>query len=154
EQQHLDADAESRSRVSGPTPLPSRRARPSLGGERSNRLCPDGLSDLAQPAVQHPVGDRSEAGSRAGQGVVPVKRQLAISVALVLFLAACSQRPDPNTLVMIIEASPTNLDPRIGTDAYSERIDQLLFDGLLTRDEHFELRPGLAERWEVPDPLT
>jgi peptide/nickel transport system substrate-binding protein len=55
---------------------------------------------------------------------------------------------------MIIESSPTNLDPRVGIDAQSERIDELLFDDLLTRDEHFNVRPGLAERWEIPDPLT
>lgn len=78
----------------------------------------------------------------------------AIGIFLALLLSACSQSADPNTLVMIIESSPANLDPRIGTDAQSERIDQLLFDGLLTRDEHFELQPGLAERWEVPDPVT
>jgi peptide/nickel transport system substrate-binding protein len=66
----------------------------------------------------------------------------------------CSGRPDPNTLVMIIESSPTNLDPRIGLDAQSERIDELLFDDLCTRDDHLNVRPGLAERWETPDPLT
>jgi peptide/nickel transport system substrate-binding protein len=55
---------------------------------------------------------------------------------------------------MIIESSPTNLDPRVGIDAYSERIDDLIFDDLLTRDEHFQVQPGLAERWEIPDPLT
>ena len=55
---------------------------------------------------------------------------------------------------MIIEASPLNLDPRVGIDAFSERIDQLLFDGLVRRDEHFNLQPALAERWEIPDPLT
>ncbi|HYA95408.1 MAG TPA: ABC transporter substrate-binding protein [Terriglobales bacterium] len=55
---------------------------------------------------------------------------------------------------MIIESSPANLDPRVGTDAQSERIDALLFDGLVNRDEHFNLVPGLAERWEIPDPLT
>ncbi len=55
---------------------------------------------------------------------------------------------------MIIESSPANLDPRVGLDAQSERIDSLLFDDLLTRDEHFNVQPGLAERWEVPDPLT
>jgi peptide/nickel transport system substrate-binding protein len=55
---------------------------------------------------------------------------------------------------MIIEASPTNLDPRVGTDAYSERIDKLLFDALVRRDEHFNLQPWLAERWDIPDPLT
>jgi ABC-type transport system substrate-binding protein len=74
--------------------------------------------------------------------------------AAVLPMLSCSQPPDPNTLVMIIESSPTNLDPRVGIDAYSERIDELLFDALLTRDEHFNVQPGLAERWETPDPLT
>jgi len=42
----------------------------------------------------------------------------------------------------------------VGIDAQSERIDELLFDSLVRRDEHFELRPWLAERWEIPDPLT
>ena len=55
---------------------------------------------------------------------------------------------------MIIESSPTNLDPRVGTDAQSERIDKLLFDALVRRDEHFNLQPWLAQSWEVPDPLT
>jgi peptide/nickel transport system substrate-binding protein len=74
---------------------------------------------------------------------------------LLLFsLLSCSQAPDRNTLVMIIESSPTNLDPRVGIDAYSERIDSLIFDDLLNRDEHLNVTPGLAERWEIPDPLT
>jgi peptide/nickel transport system substrate-binding protein len=55
---------------------------------------------------------------------------------------------------MIIESSPTNLDPRVGLDAQSERIDELLFDALVRRDEHFNLQPSLAERWDIPDPLT
>jgi len=69
-------------------------------------------------------------------------------------LFSCSQAPDPNTLVMIIESSPTNLDPRVGIDAQSERIGELLFDALLTRDEHLNVQPGLADRWDIPDPLT
>jgi ABC-type transport system substrate-binding protein len=71
-----------------------------------------------------------------------------------LLLVSCSHRTDPNTLVMIIESSPTNLDPRVGLDAQSERIDGLLFDNLLSRDEHLNVKPGLAERWEIPDPRT
>lgn len=55
---------------------------------------------------------------------------------------------------MIIESSPTNLDPRVGLDAQSEDIDGLLFDNLLTRDEHLNVKPGLAERWEIPDAKT
>ena len=74
---------------------------------------------------------------------------LACALAL-----SCSRRPDPNTLVFIVESSPANLDPRIGLDGVSERIDGLLFDNLLTRDEHLNVKPGLAEKWEQPDPTT
>ena len=76
------------------------------------------------------------------------------AIGLSVPLTSCSHSPEPDTLVMIIESSPTNLDPRVGLDAQSERIDGLLFDDLLTRDEHFNVQPGLAERWEIPDPLT
>lgn len=55
---------------------------------------------------------------------------------------------------MIIESSPSNMDPRVGTDAQSERIGKLIFDSLVKRDDHFNLQPWLAERWEIPDPLT
>jgi len=79
---------------------------------------------------------------------------LLIVGGILLPLLSCSQAPDPNTLVMIIESSPANLDPRVGVDGQSERIDQLLFDALLTRDEHFNVQPGLAEHWDNPDPLT
>ena len=55
---------------------------------------------------------------------------------------------------MVIESSPTNLDPRIGTDGQSEHIDSLIFDALVRRDEHFNVQPWLAQSWETPDPLT
>ncbi|HTK96072.1 MAG TPA: ABC transporter substrate-binding protein [Terriglobales bacterium] len=77
-----------------------------------------------------------------------------LPLLLLLPLVACTSKPDRQALVMIIEASPANLDPRIGTDAPSERIDALLFDSLVVRDEHFNLQPSLAERWEIPDPKT
>src|ERR1700720_1407706 len=76
------------------------------------------------------------------------------ALALSLSLLSCSSRPDPNTLVMLIESSPTNLDPRIGVDAQSERIDSLIFDYLLSRGDNLDVAPGLAERWEIPAPLT
>jgi peptide/nickel transport system substrate-binding protein len=82
-----------------------------------------------------------------------VKPAITILFSLAL-LAGCSHSPDPNTVVMVIESSPANLDPRVGTDAQSERIDELIFDALLRRDDHFSVLPGLAERWENPDPLT
>lgn len=77
-----------------------------------------------------------------------------ITLVMVSCLLACSSKPDPNTLVMLIESSPTNLDPRVGVDAQSERIDNLIFDDLLSRGDNLDVAPGLAERWEIPDPLT
>jgi peptide/nickel transport system substrate-binding protein len=76
------------------------------------------------------------------------------ALALILSLLSCSSKPDPNTLVMIIESSPTNLDPRVGIDAQSARIDALIFDGLLARGDNLNVVPDLAEHWDTPDPLT
>jgi peptide/nickel transport system substrate-binding protein len=86
-----------------------------------------------------------------------VSNRIAVFLAalsLLLFSLSCAKRPDPNTVVMVIENSPTNLDPRVGLDAQSERIGELLFDSLVRRDEHFELQPWLAESWEIVDPQT
>lgn len=79
---------------------------------------------------------------------------LIATLLLASFLTSCARKPAPNELVMIIESSPTNLDPRVGLDAQSERIDALIFDNLLSRDEHLSVKPGLAESWDIPDPKT
>ena len=79
---------------------------------------------------------------------------MLLACLLCVLFISCSSKPDVNTLVMIIESSPTNLDPRVGLDAQSERIDDLIFDDLLTRDAHLNVTPGLAERWDIPDPQT
>jgi peptide/nickel transport system substrate-binding protein len=66
----------------------------------------------------------------------------------------CTQQRDSQTVVMVIESSPISLDPRVGTDAQSERIGELIFDSLLRRDRNSNLIPALAERWEVLDSLN
>jgi ABC-type transport system substrate-binding protein len=78
---------------------------------------------------------------------------LLVGLLFILSLG-CSARRDPGVVVMVIESSPISLDPRIGTDAQSERIAELIFDSLLRRDSSFTLQPALAERWETVDPLT
>ncbi len=55
---------------------------------------------------------------------------------------------------MLIESSPVNLDPRVGTDEASEHIDALIFDALVRKDARFQPQPWLAQSWEQPDPLT
>jgi len=47
-----------------------------------------------------------------------------------------------------------NLDPRIGTDAYSAHLDGLIFSSLVAHDAQMNIVPDLAERWETPDALT
>jgi peptide/nickel transport system substrate-binding protein len=84
-------------------------------------------------------------------------RTLALAVLLVVTgcLSGCNRREAAGDVVtVLIESSPTNLDPRIGIDAQSERIDPLIFDSLVRKDSHFNPQPWLAESWETPDPLT
>jgi peptide/nickel transport system substrate-binding protein len=73
---------------------------------------------------------------------------------LVVLTGCHSATRDSRTVVFLIESSPANLDPRIGTDGQSEHIDELLFDGLVARDASFHFTPALAESWEQPEPLT
>ncbi len=76
--------------------------------------------------------------------------------ALLLLLSGCHHATlnDPNTVTVLIESSPTSLDPRVGVDAQSEHIDMLIFDALVKKDAHFNLLPDLATSWEIPDPRT
>ncbi|MHB8301279.1 MAG: ABC transporter substrate-binding protein [Acidobacteriaceae bacterium] len=81
--------------------------------------------------------------------------QVSVALCTLIGLTGCHRPPaDPTTVTVVIESSPANLDPRIGTDAQSERIDELIFDALLKKDKQFNLQPDLATSWEMPDPLT
>src|SRR5271170_5000309 len=80
---------------------------------------------------------------------------LAAAWATVCASCGCHQaRGNPGIVTMVIESSPTSLDPRIGNDGQSEHIDSLIFDSLVRRDEHFNVQPWLARSWDTPDPLT
>lgn len=78
-----------------------------------------------------------------------------LALVVLLSIAGCYAPPrDPETVVFLIESSPANLDPRIGTDAQSQRIDALLFDGLVDHNASFQFIPALAVSWDQPDPRT
>ena len=110
------------------------------------------MHDTELPRFVANAQTRASGAGRAGPHHEFVR--VAAVVLLAFSLVSCSSKPDAKTLVMIIESSPSNLDPRVGIDGQSERIDNLLFDDLLERDEHLNVKPALAERWEIPDPLT
>lgn len=83
-------------------------------------------------------------------------------IACVLSLAGCGggERPGSaasatgNELVIAFDGSPTNLDPRIGTDQYSGRIWDLAASGLIRATPSGEYTGDIAERWETPDDRT
>jgi peptide/nickel transport system substrate-binding protein len=84
-------------------------------------------------------------------------RILALALIVLSISAGCAyfrSKADPNTVVFLIESAPTNLDPRIGADAYSAHLDGLIFSSLVAHDAQMNVIPDLAERWETPDPLT
>jgi peptide/nickel transport system substrate-binding protein len=70
--------------------------------------------------------------------------------------AACGGNAvvDPDTVTVAMDAAPASLDPRVGTDAASERLAQLLFSSLVKKNEASGIEPDLALSWDVPDPTT
>lgn len=97
------------------------------------------------------------------QRFVPRKRQFPTQQASrgicfllpLLCLTACRTLPPATgTATILIESSPNSLDPRIGTDAQSERINGLLYDPLFRLDAHFDPQPWLVQSVDHPDALT
>jgi peptide/nickel transport system substrate-binding protein len=72
------------------------------------------------------------------------------------FLSSCTSMTahEPDTVIMALDESPRNLDPRIGTDASSERLIQLIFSSLVKRSISYDIEPDLALSWEIPNPTT
>jgi peptide/nickel transport system substrate-binding protein len=108
---------------------------------------------LSSPLLERGQDGRAAAGRRPALSSCSRAAGFILSI-LLLPVLSCTTRPDLDTLVMLIESSPTNLDPRVGIDGWSENIDNLIFDDLLVRGDDLKPAPGLAERWDVPDPLT
>lgn len=75
---------------------------------------------------------------------------------LLFFLPACTGEKSPaaDVITIALDQSPTDLDPRIGVDASSERFFQIIFSSLVKKDEHFSIQPDVAENWDIPDPKT
>ena len=77
-------------------------------------------------------------------------------IVLLLVLPSCSGSDvrEPGTVILALDEGPQNLDPRIGIDATSERLIQLMFSSLVKRSRDFRVEPDLALRWDIPNPTT
>jgi peptide/nickel transport system substrate-binding protein len=82
--------------------------------------------------------------------------RFAFALCLVLAVGCKSGKNagEPGTVNFLIESAPTNLDPRVGTDSFSEHLDGLIFDSLVAHDQRLNVVPDLAQKWDTPDPLT
>jgi peptide/nickel transport system substrate-binding protein len=85
-----------------------------------------------------------------------IRRALSlVATGVWVMLCACGEaKRGPGDVVFVIESNPANLDPRYATDGTTQRIDRLIFSGLVVRDAQMNLHGDLAESWETPDPLT
>ena len=104
------------------------------------------------------TGSETPVMHRATPGVFPFTSLISFTslLPLILLLSSCSRttRTEPGVVNFLIESMPVNLDPRIGTDGQSERIDGLMFDSLVELDTQRNPKGDLAETWEIPDPRT
>ncbi|VAX20646.1 ABC transporter, substrate-binding protein (cluster 5, nickel/peptides/opines), partial [hydrothermal vent metagenome] len=84
-----------------------------------------------------------------------IKRGTLAVFTLLLLLSACHKAKEtpPNTFVIGVETGPAMLDPRLATDSASSKAFDLLFNGLVKREDDFSIVPDLAETWEVKDRL-
>ncbi len=87
--------------------------------------------------------------------LIPSAPLLVVAWGLTL-LGGCADSVvrDPDAVVIAIEASPTQLDPRYSIDAYSSRIGSLLFASLTRSGVDARPLPYAASKWWQPDRKT
>jgi peptide/nickel transport system substrate-binding protein len=88
------------------------------------------------------------------------RQWIVLAIALVT-LAACGGGEkkqtgggDENRLIVEVQSSPTNLDPRVGNDNVSGRIFDICCRGLIQVTPEMDYAPDLAQSWETPDDRT
>src|SRR5262245_49411142 len=68
---------------------------------------------------------------------------------------ACARRPaDPTGVTVIVDSGPASLDPRLGSDEASRRVDDLIFNSLFRLGDDGATVPDLALASEAPDDRT
>ena len=88
---------------------------------------------------------------------------IAAAVAASVILSGCgggekkngaADGGNANRLVIGLKSSPTNLDPRVGNDNASGRVQELCCSGLIKVTPELDYAPDIAASWETPDDKT
>ncbi len=77
------------------------------------------------------------------------------AIAVIFLLFAACHKPEPplrNYLYIGLESGPRHFDPRLSTDAASSKMSDLLYNGLVKRNDDFTISGDLAQSWENPTP--
>ncbi len=76
---------------------------------------------------------------------------LLLLVVIAFSFTGCKKKRkiDVNSVTVGLEGSPSTLDPRLAADAYSTRVNSLIYNGLVRIDENGRVVPDLAEKWEI-----
>ena len=84
-----------------------------------------------------------------------IKALAAVLLAVLLAVGCGGGRDTPaDVITLAVPSSPNNLDPRIGTDEVSQKIQQLVYSTLFALNERLEVVGLLAESWDSPTPTT
>jgi peptide/nickel transport system substrate-binding protein len=88
--------------------------------------------------------------------VIAPSALLPCALCLLPFLLGCREagHAPPNTIVIALANSPTNMDPGVGLDEASQKIHQLLYSSLVKIDPSLRVVPDLATRFETTDYQT
>lgn len=100
-----------------------------------------------------------------------MKKSFIVALTLLLLVgivAGCTQKPaqttpeqpqqpaapaKPQELVFAIAAEVPNLDPQVATDTYAIMVGNAIYEGLV-RVVNNEVKPGMAEKWDVSEDKT
>ncbi len=75
-------------------------------------------------------------------------KTMAIMIGVVILAVACTPKRERAEIVVGIESFPSSLDPRYPADAYSSKVQSLIFNGLLKFNAKLLLVPDLANGYE------
>jgi peptide/nickel transport system substrate-binding protein len=115
------------------------------------------ISHLICASKGAPRALRCQGGIRFSGRISAFRPSVFVIVLFLLCVGGCrhgKNAGERGTVNFLIESGPTNLDPRIGTDSFSEHLDGLIFDSLVAHDQRLNVVPDLAQKWDTPDPLT
>ncbi len=79
-------------------------------------------------------------------------RIVGLFFVLISFTLGCTESTPQSTIRIGVANAPTNLDPRLATDATSERVNRLLYSRLVDFAEDATPIPALAT-WETVNPM-